>query len=377
MKTPLLLLALTLLALPDPAAAQAGNPWFAEDILQAPDKLGGCAVGDLDADHPGNEVVAVCATGEVFVARPYGKRWVAERMLQLPGEMIQCAIGDADPARAGNELVAVGMASGTEDSGGAGRAVLLWRGAAGWETRTLLDDDALLHACAVTDLDPGRPGNEVVLGGFSKKLWMLSGGGAEREVVATLPGPIKSIVPFQGGVAVACADGSLLHFARRAEGSGWTTRVLQLADAGQARLGASGDALLTARDDGELVLFRGENEPATIHRERSKLRGAVLADLDPEHPGLEAATGGYANRLTVLYQEDGIWYGETVFTDTDRFHHLAWGELYEASPGPEVVACGYSGRLILAGVEVHGPSATEDRGADGEERALAPRKRRD
>ena len=81
----------------------------------------------------------------------------------------------------------------------------------------------------------------------------------------------------------------------------WRTRTLDDAGAGQSRLGFAGGQLIAARDDGVLAVFAlpadlGTVGPGTgreIHRETQKLRGAVLADLDPASPGLEAATAGY------------------------------------------------------------------------------------
>ena len=44
-----------------------GSYWSVEIALQASEKLGGCAVGDLDPSRPGNEIVAACRSGEIFL----------------------------------------------------------------------------------------------------------------------------------------------------------------------------------------------------------------------------------------------------------------------------------------------------------------------
>ncbi len=41
--------------------------WGATIAFEAGQKLGGCAVGDLDATKPGNEILAVASTGEIYL----------------------------------------------------------------------------------------------------------------------------------------------------------------------------------------------------------------------------------------------------------------------------------------------------------------------
>ena len=337
------------------SSAPAPDRWSAREIAVAPGKLGGCAIGEIDPDHEGNEVVAVCVTGEVFVIRGYrdATRFVMGRIFDAPGELIQCAIGDTDPSAPGNEIVVVGMKEGTEDDGGAGVVIVLSRDGLEWNARTVLEDTALVHACCVTDIDPDQPGDELVAAGFGQKLWVINGD--SKEAVATLTGPAKSLYPFDGGVAVACANGELALVKK--EAGRWSKRVLQISSTGQARLGGAGDRLLAARDDGKLVLVDAHGNSTEIYGQSAKLRGAVLGDLDPGSPGLEAATAGYESRLTLLTPragDDGAgpWQADVVFTDEERFHHVAIGELVSRSPGLEVIACGYSGRVVLAGLAV-------------------------
>ncbi len=347
------LVPLVLSLAPGLATSQTERPWFSEVIMTAPAKLGGCAVGDLDPDHPGDEVASVCENGQVFLS--FGTAagpWISAVIAELPGEPIQCAIGDAYPERPGHELLVVGMMAGKEGDGGMGAAYVISRVEGRWTAELVYEDTALIHAGTIADVVVDRAGAEIVVAGFSKHARVLSfDAGADEagwQVVASspLPGPAKSLVPFARGVAVACADGSLIYLEH-----GTVSDELDRAPAGQARLGVAGERLIVARDDGKLALVDARGERVEIHSAAGKLRGAVLADLDPEHPGLEAATAGYDRKLTVLYEDDGRWSARTIYTDTDRFHHLAAGELDAESPGLELVACGYSGRLILAGVE--------------------------
>jgi hypothetical protein len=360
MKSPFFsLAALALLA--GAATPQADAPWSSQVVMTAPAKLGGCAVGDLDPAHPGNEIVAVCVTGEVFLSRPDRGRWVSEPIVKAKGELLQCAIGDADPTRPGNELLVVGMKAGTEDQAGAGMAYLVVRDETEsegktrvtWKLEPLFEDGALIHSGLIGDVDPDHDGDEIAVAGFSKVVHIIVRGanGWNSSPICTLPGPAKSMVPFAGGLAVACADGTLIHLVK--QDGAWKSTTLDKSERGYARLGAGGGRLIAARDDGQLLLITEGGEVTAIYGEPQKLRGAVLADLDPENPGLEAATAGYGLKLSVIYPVEGIagseWIPRVVHTDVDRFHHLAVGELDPKSPGLEIVGCGYSGRVIVAG----------------------------
>jgi hypothetical protein len=142
--------------------------------------------------------------------------------------------------------------------------------------------------------------------------------------------------------------GEILHL--HTEGGEWRMDVLDRAGAGQSRIGTDGRRILAARDDGSLGLW-ADGERTDIYREGMKLRGAVLADVDPDAPGVEAATAGYEKKMTVLYPEGDAWRPVTVFTDEGRFHHLAAGELLERGRGLELVGCGYSKRVVVVGKE--------------------------
>jgi hypothetical protein len=310
--------------------------WVVEVAYEGGAKLGGCAIGDADSGSPGNEIVAVSALGEVILLRRGDGVWTHEILARFAGEMIQCAIGDADPSRPGLEVVAVGMKQGGENDGGPGAAMMIYRDSEGWRARMLLEDTALLHAVCIGDFDPDHPGNEVFVGGYSMRAHVLAG---ERVASIPLPGPAKSAVPYRGGVAVACKDGSIVHVTK---GAGeWQASLLDKAPAGQARIGTDGSRLIVSRDDGVLAILEGAKR-TEIHVESSKLRGAVLADLDPNIPGLEAATAGYEKTVTVISASGAP---EIVHAEEDRFHHLAAGEL--PSAGLSLAACGYSGRVVV------------------------------
>ncbi|MCB9896479.1 MAG: hypothetical protein H6825_00620 [Planctomycetes bacterium] len=321
--------------------------WASLTAAELGEKLGGCAVGDVDADSPGNEIVAVSESGRVFLVSYADGKWTHRVLGQAPGEMIQVALGELDPARPGLEVVAVGMAQGKEDDGGEGAAFVFFRDGDGWTMREAARASELLHGVAIADLDPDHPGNELLVDGFSGQATVLALGanGFERVVTVPLPGAGKMAVPHQDGVAIACADGSVSLVRREAPGK-WTATNIARQPAGAARVASDDERLLVARDDGTLELVSG-SLGKIIHRETERLRGAVLANVDPVAPGLEAASAGYEGKVWVMTNEDLRWHEHEVYADGNKLHHLAAGELTSVGSGVFLVTCGYSGRVVV------------------------------
>ena len=91
-----------------------------------------------------------------------------------------------------------------------------------------------------------------------------------------------------------------------------------------------------------------QRESTVLHTGPDKLRGAVLADLDPTSPGLEAATAGYDGTLRAFTFANDEWREAIVARDTDRFHHLTSGVL-PGWDGTVLIGVNYSGKVTVAG----------------------------
>lgn len=302
-------------------------------------KLGGCAVGDIDPSHPGEEVAAVGEDGSVHVAWREQGSWRSTVVARFGGEMIQCAIGDADLDSPGMELVVVGMQQGPETDDGPGAAHLVQWTADGWVHEPLLVDDALLHAACVLD-------GEVFVAGFTQRVHRLRrrDGGFKNSVVVDLPGAAKCMIPFLDGIAVACTDGSVVHV--KAAASGYRGEILDRRLAGRARLGTDGRSLAVADDDGVLSLVTPGAETERLHRASEKARGAVLAELDPARPGVEAATVGYDRRVVLVRRKDGGFDATEIAREADRLHHLVHADL-DPAPGTELLTVGFAGDIVM------------------------------
>ncbi|MFT7462080.1 MAG: hypothetical protein ACI9EF_000417 [Pseudohongiellaceae bacterium] len=324
----------------DPAAG-----WTVQIAAELGEKLGCVAVGDVNPSSPGNEIVALGASGNVYVVSFRNGAWSHEVALKLPGEMIQCAVGDLYPEIPGDEIAVVGMAVGGESAGGAGAAHVIVRDGDGWRADEVYRSPALLHAVAIGSFAP-TPGRDIMVAGFAEEALALVRGdhGWEAQDGVRLPGAGKSAVTFRGGVAIACTDGSVVKV--RGTTAGWVSTEVDKVSAGRARIACDGERLLVAGDDGALVLVAGGTS-GWLYKSDDKLRGAVMSPLDRFAGPSSFATAGYDGQVVVLrFTAEGLR-PVVVASDSDRLHHLTAGELPVRADGNALVTCGYSGRVLV------------------------------
>lgn len=329
-----------------PAGPPPTSIWSTEVAASLGEKLGGVTLGDVVANSVGDEIAVVGASGRVWSVSRAKTGWVSAELLQLPGEGIVVVAGELD-GEDGDELVVGGMAAGGEDDGGEGSLRLLSRdGSGAWSATELHRSPALVHAVCLTDID-GDGRLDVLAAGFARQLVLASRPHKEWEVkvVADLPAPAKSMVPWKHGVALALTDGQVLE--ARPGPNGFSLSPLDAITSGRARLATDEERLLCASDDGSLRLI-GNGAAQEIHRSGDKLRGAVLANLVPTLPGLEAATVGYDGRVLVFNFREGLPVLTLVHSDGDRLHHLCAGPISAAGAGLYLVAVGYSGRVLVS-----------------------------
>ena len=151
---------------------------------------------------------------------------------------------------------------------------------------------------------------------------------------------------FPGRTLLVACIGGTVEVVSKADGA-WRSATLATLPAGAARLATDGERVVVACDDGALRLIEGASV-TVLHQDpaKEKARGAVLADLEPSRPGLEAATAGYSGAVTVLRlgpERSSV----TALEDAGRLHHLATLALEGPPRRLGLLACGYAGKVYL------------------------------
>ena len=339
------------------AAYPDDGEWKSQILLESEHGMGGAAIGDLDPDSPGNEVVAVNAVGEVWMVRRSEGGWRPERIHKGNGELIMCAIGDVHPRYDGNEFVGVGMVSGQESLTGPGQVVMIRKDAGKWVATQVFQDDHMIHGTAVGDVSARHDGNEIVACGFNHRVTLLSFDGRrwQHQVIYVgnnrmKIGAIADVLPEHDGleVVVSGSDGNVVVL--REAPLGWKHQVIFSDRVGQSRVALGEPGVLIGGDKGKLTLARrqgGRWVAEFVTRDTGKIRGVAIADVDGDVPGTELYACGYSRNITQLVQDaDGFWRSKVIFTAQRPLHHLVAGDIDPRHSGLELVTCGHGGRLI-------------------------------
>ena len=354
----------TLMGLPAVTAQPEGASWRAEVLIESEHGMGGAAIGDLDPDSPGNEVVVVNAAGEAWLARRVAGKWRPERIYNGDGELITCAVGDVDPGHPGNEFVGVGMVRGEESRRGLGHVVMVHKDGAEWIATQVFQDDHMIHGVAIGDVSSLHKGNEIVACGFNHRVTLLSldsgrwGSeviyvGSDRMKIAA----VADVLPERQGleVVVSGSDGNVVVLWESE--LGWKHESIYSDRVGQSRVACGEPGVLIGGDEGKVTLAQRRDGRWTaefLAREPGKIRGVAIADVDQDVPGPEMYACGYSLNVVQLVRDaDGLWRSKAVFQAPRPLHHLVSGDIDPVHPGPELLTCGHGGKLIVLTLREH------------------------
>ncbi len=365
---------LTIEPISEPLLMDSG--WAMEVAYEGDVRINGVAAGEFRRATPGDEIATVDRLGRIRVLHREGSGFDQTALTdsleimgivgaQHPGgELVQVAAGDLDPNAPGDEIVAVGKAEGGEDDPGLGLVRVLSRSGEGgaWVERRAVTP-ALVHAIAVGDVLPDRPGLEFVFAGFFGEALVGYIDGASGTLLvdslgAQHKGNAKGVCLMSDGIVLACDDGNTVRYRRTPTGA-WTLIGTKQHGAALARIAAfDKQSVAVCANDGTFRLLRGDgfSQTTMLHRVGNRLRGSVIVDVDPSNPGPEACTAGYDGEIRVVYlhpnaelSRNGVMgYSTTkksVARDTAKIHHLATGDI--DGFGPCLVSCGYSGDVLV------------------------------
>ncbi|MEM9380850.1 MAG: hypothetical protein AAGB93_12930 [Planctomycetota bacterium] len=362
-----------------PAVLEDG--WSLTAAYESDVRVNGVACGDLDRRTPGDEIVAVDQRGRILMFRRAGDGFEPMELPPIPaygegieeqgatdapsGELVQVICADIAPRIPGDEVIAVGVLEGGEDDGGRGLVRVLARAGTdrSWVEHRKVTP-ALAHGVVAGEMDEGHPGIEFLVAGFF--------GEALIGAVSPRPGPVriaysegiglrhegnaKGACVTDAGIVLACDDGWASEY--RPDGDGrWALAHRDDLGATLARIAwfPEHGGVAVCANDGTYRFLRRDAETGALgtnmlDRSDNRLRGAVVADLDPSHEGRETATAGYDGRIRLIWidaGEDGrlSTTKATLARDTAKIHHLAAGDF--DGMGPCLVSCGYSGDVLV------------------------------
>ncbi|MBL8840074.1 MAG: hypothetical protein JNL90_00920 [Planctomycetes bacterium] len=227
-----------------------------------------------------------------------------------------------------------------------------------------------LHTAVAGDLDPTRPGQELLLFTHLGNVYepRARSGGFEFDVVkrAQLAGRVRQALVLPSGPATApwiagvCRTGEVLLM-RAAPDDGLEVRELLKEPMGFGRIARRKSApgerevLYVTRDDGVVLRLEakgaveGEWTREVIYAGPQGPRGIAAGRFDPDPAVETVAVFGYSARVELLSRRAGemAWTVEVLFEERDKGHWLEAVEVDGRNGTDELMGSGYGARIFL------------------------------
>jgi hypothetical protein len=286
--------------------------WYRYDTIGDGKWLGGLEHVDLDPRHPGPEIYTGGERGNLFqvVVHEAGV-FSTVLVARLPGREIHTLVGgDLDPSRPGNEMVLFTRPGGlflvTPPAAPGGLPGVEQLGDIRGRVR-----DALLLPSA-----PGAPARIVTASAAGEvEILRLGPSGPEWTTVLAVPTGLGRLAIRRNAPAgspttlyVTCDDGVVLRLEEGADGS-WRRETI----------------------------YAGPQGP----------RGIAAGRFDADPARETVAVFGYGKRAQLLTREDAGWRVEDLFEDRDKGHWMCSAELDGRNATDEILLSGYGSRIVL------------------------------
>ncbi len=341
----------------DPSAGEvrlpSGSDWNASLVIDTePTGIWTVDVLPVFPQYACPEVVGLDDEGRCHVLVSYSGKWTPLTTIADGTWLGGLTQGDVDPRVPGPELYTGGK------KGNLYQVVTHREGVV--DNRRIAHLPGLeIHTLIAADLDPSAEGDELVAftrpGGLFRLTPRDGLDGFDVEELEQLTGRVRDAVWLEDRNLLATVDraGHLRLGAWTPAGFEWETifeRSMGMGRLARARLDGR-TILYNTCDDG--TVWRHSEEAAgswrheLIYAGPQGPRGIVVGRFDPD-PSLETvAVFGYSRRVELLTNRADGWTVETIFTDRDRGHWLAKGELDGRNATDEIVLSGYGARIVL------------------------------
>ncbi|MBU0755929.1 MAG: hypothetical protein KJ645_12370 [Planctomycetes bacterium] len=336
--------------------------WKSHTLYTMDSKIQTVAFGSLWEDEIPCLALAA-ADGRCIVLWEQEGTWRHRELHQAPGGLTAAAIGDVDPETPGPDLI-VGT--------GGGQILRIFVTREGDVlVKMIFQADAPIGDLSVCDLDPNKPGEEILLLTESGRATVVnppqegSSKGYTFSVVMQDTARLRnvSVGPFgpqnQTAAILVGSSGNVNRI--YCVGDTWRVAELYKNPEPLARI-AAGDVdptsetpeLILVDDKGLITLLRqrsGRFAPEAVYKEAKALRGVVVGEFVPEIPGEEFVVFGYGKEVALFSRKGTSYERKVLFEDTDRGHWLIKAQIRAQTPEFELVAVGYSGKVTLISKE--------------------------
>jgi hypothetical protein len=304
------------------------------------------------------EVVGLDDKGRCLILVSYSGRWTPFPIINDGLWLGGLAHGDVDPRISGNELYTGGK------KGNLYQVVPYENGAMDYRRIAYLPGREI-HTIVAGDLDPRTKGEDLLVftrpGGLYRMTPTAPHGGFEVTHLQDLKGRVRQAVflPADGEnppeVATVARTGEFRILQITTDGPQWTLAYKDHMGKGRLSVGphlpGRAPVVYTTHDDGRILrherINRNEWRTETLFLGPQGPRGIVAGQFN-EDPMVETvAVFGYSKKVQLLTHSPEGWKVSTLFEDLDKGHWLAAAELDGRNNTREILASGYSGRIIL------------------------------
>jgi hypothetical protein len=235
------------------------------------------------------------------------------------------------------------------------------------------DPNGALMDLAVADVDTSTQGSEIIVGGFSgnlsilsysspknvqnKTIWNTTFQSNTSEFTNIFGLAAGDFEPATAGLEIAVADAATNYlYVLSNKNNKWDDERIPLDDiprnvyVGDFDGSYSGAELLVICVNGSVYrIARDDNDwdSHLIFKDSRAPMSAVIDDFNSTHPGLEVIISGLSRNATLLWGSGQAWNNYQIWAAPGALEGMAYGEFDALHPGKELIIAGYSNTAVM------------------------------